>query len=90
MNQGVGDVDCWHGKLDGAQFHLHCMRKPDSFMSLISTYGMMERFGDDKHCSWKEGGVTKTAVFKYPQVVYFHYKYRHMVDNHNAGNHQSL
>ena len=52
------------GKLDGVQFHLHCMREPDYIMSLMSTYGTMERFGDEKHHSWKEDGVTRTADFQ--------------------------
>ena len=63
INQGVGDVDNWHGKLDGVQFHLQCMRELDYIMSLMSTYGTMERFGEEKHCLWKDDGVTKTARF---------------------------
>lgn len=84
MNRGVGDVDCWHGKLDEVQFHLHCMREPDYIMSLMSTYGTMDRIGEEKSRSWKENGVTKTTKFQYPEVVHNHYKYRHMVDDHNA------
>ncbi len=53
-------------------------------MSLMSTYGTVERFGEEKNCSWKEDGVTKTAKFQYPEVVHNHYKYRHMVDDHIA------
>ena len=80
----VGDIQCWHEKLDAVQFHLHCMKKTDNIMSLLSTYGIMERFGKEKSCSWNEDSVAKTAKFKYPEVVYNHYKYRHMVDDHNA------
>ena len=37
-----------------------------------------------KNRSWKEDGVTKTTKFKYPEVVHNHYKYWHMVDDHNV------
>ena len=80
----VGDNQCWYGKLDAVQFHLYYMKELDNIMSLMSTYGIMERFGEEKSCSWNEDGVAKTEKFKYPEVVYNHYKYRHMVDDHNA------
>ena len=79
VDLNVGDIQCWHGKLDAVQFHLHCMKELDYIMSLMSTYGTMERFGKEKNCSWKEDGITKTAKFKYPEVVHNHYKYRHML-----------
>ena len=80
----MGDIECRHGILGKVQFHLLCMREPDDIMSLMSTYGTMERFEEEKNCSWKEDDVTKTARLKYPEVVHNHYKDRHMVDDHNA------
>ncbi len=29
LNQNVGDIECWHGILDGIQFHLLCTKGPD-------------------------------------------------------------
>ena len=60
------------------------MKESGYIMSLMSTYGTMTRLGEEKNHSWKEDGVTKTAKFKYPEVVYNQYKYRHMVDDHNT------
>ena len=85
VDLNVGDIQCWHEKLDAVQFYLDCMKELNYIMSLMSTYGATERFGEEKNCSWKEqDGVTKTAKFKYPEVVHNHYKYRHMFDDHNA------
>ena len=68
------------------------MREPDYIMSLMLTYGTMERLGEERSRSWKEDGVTKTTKFKYPEIVHNNYKYRHMADYHimPAGKHQSL
>ncbi len=44
----------------------------------------MERIGEEKNRSWKENGVTETTKFQSPEVVHNHYKYRYMVDDHNA------
>ena len=52
IHRGVGDVDCWYGKLEGLQLHLHYMREPDYIMSLMSTYGTMERFGYQCNAGW--------------------------------------
>ena len=51
VHRDVGDIQCWHGKFDEVQFHLHCMKEQDYIMSLMSTYRTMERFGEEKKCS---------------------------------------
>ena len=53
-------------------------------MSLMSTYGTMERSGEEKNCSSKEDGVIKMVKFKYPEVIHNHNKYMHMVDDYHS------
>ena len=53
-DQDVGDIDCWHGKLDEVPFHLHCMKKPDYIISLMTTYGTEERMGIEKSRTYKD------------------------------------
>ena len=41
-------------------------------------------FEDRLHTqTWKETGETKTASFHYPEPFFLHFKYRHVVDDHN-------
>lgn len=60
------------------------MKEPDYIMSLMSTYGTTERFGENKIRRVKKDGAFSTVTFKYPKIVHNHFKYRHMVDDHNA------
>ena len=48
-------------------------------MMLMSTYGTLQRMGDEK-----DRTVDNTKVsFRYPELVYNHYTFRHAVDDHN-------
>jgi hypothetical protein len=38
----VGTSEAWGGTLEGAPFHLYCMKEPHYVMTLMSTYGMLE------------------------------------------------
>ena len=49
QNKEVGDVDSWPGILDGIKFHIYCLKEPDYVMSLMSTYGTLERSGKKKN-----------------------------------------
>ena len=81
----VGATDAWAGKLDGVPFHIYAMKEPDYIMSLMSMYGTNQRIdGKETRHDWKENGVSKTTMFKYPEVIDNHFRYRHSVDNHNA------
>jgi hypothetical protein len=57
---------------------------------LMSSYGTVERCGDDRPRTWTENGVTKRTSFKYPEVVYNHYQNRHYIDDHNSRRHQPI
>mmetsp|Transcript_14117 Transcript_14117/g.21448 ORF Transcript_14117/g.21448 Transcript_14117/m.21448 type:complete len:179 (-) Transcript_14117:2424-2960(-) len=66
------------------------MKEPDYTMMLMSTYGSLVRLGTVKSRSWMEGNTKCSASFQYPEVVHNHFKYRHMVDDHNAKRHSPL
>ena len=54
-------------------------------MSLMSTYGTLERKGKENNRQYrKENGDWATVSFQYPEVVYNHYQYRDAVDAHNS------
>lgn len=80
QDKAVGFVDCWEGELDNTSFSIHCMKEPDYVMSLMTSYGTSQRFGDDQR------RVTNgaTTTIRYPEVIYNHFQYRDSVDNHNA------
>ena len=79
----VGDVDALKGELDGVPFYIHAMKEPDYTMMLMSTYGTLTRMGETKRRHYTEDRVKKVKEFKYPEVIYNHYSYRDMIDNHN-------
>ena len=65
----MGATDALPGKLDDVPFHVHCMKEPDYMMMLMSTYSTVN-------------GQKMEKTFKYPEVVYNHYKYTDCIDNH--------
>lgn len=82
----VGDVKTIQGSLDGTPYSIFCMKEPEYIMKMMSTYG-----GDkppvgqhDVHrvIQGSDGG-SRSIDFKYPETVANHFKYRHMVDDHN-------
>ena len=44
----VGEVDAWRGLLDGESFYIYSMKEPDYVMSLMTTYGTLARYGEEK------------------------------------------
>ena len=82
----VGTVDAMKGSLDGVNVQVHCFKEPEYVMMLMSSYGTLERVGEDKKRVWtNEGGrapIEKTI--KYPELVYNHFQYRDAVDAHNG------
>ena len=67
------------------------MKEPDYVMSLMSTYGTNQR-SDRKETwhDWKENRVSKATTFKYPEVIYNHFRCHHSIDNHNAKRHNPI
>ena len=44
----VGSVDAFKGQLDGVPFHLYAMKEPDNTMMIMSMYGTLNKFGEEK------------------------------------------
>ena len=89
-DKDVGSVATLPGKLNGIPVWIHCMKEPDYITMLMSNYRILERTGDTRSQSWKIGLNSHHVAFKYPELVYRHYKNRHHVDDHNNRRHQPL
>jgi hypothetical protein len=86
----VGDIDAWHGTLDNIPFHLFCMKEPAFVITIMATYGTLEMSEKLTSRSYLEGNVKKQKTFAYSKVIYNHYNYRHLVDDHNAKRHSPI
>jgi hypothetical protein len=76
--------------LDNVLFHVFAMKEPDYVMKLMSTYGMNKRVGEWKRRAFKIGGERHKVSFHYPEVVYNHFRYRHVIDDHNSKCHYPI
>jgi hypothetical protein len=74
-DKDVGEVDALPGVLDNVPFHVFAMKEPDYVMKLMSTYGTNERMGEIKKRGYKMNGQHHEVSFRYPEVVYNHYRY---------------
>jgi hypothetical protein len=60
-------------------------------MMMMSTYGLMERSGRNTSREVPVmGGAMGRVHFQYPEVIGNHFKYRHLVDDHNAKRHSPI
>jgi len=83
IGKDVGSVDALPGVFDGTPFHIYCMKEPDYAMSIMSTYGTLERVGKVHRRDFKDGGGKRQKTFSYPEVIFNHYQYRNSVDANN-------
>jgi hypothetical protein len=87
----VGTAEAWPGVLDNIPFHLYCMKEPDYVMTLMSTYGSLEANGKvTLRVVEDDDGVKRKKTVTYTEVIHNHYKYRHLVDDHNAKRHSPI
>lgn len=88
----VGEVDVLPGKLDGVPFSIHCMKEPDYVMSIMTSYGTTEEIaeGTTQRDYKDDNGEPVRKKFKYTEIIYNHFKYRHAVDDHNNKRHQPI
>jgi hypothetical protein len=86
----VRTTEAWPGELDGIPFHLYCMKEPDYVMTVMSTYGTLEANGKVTSRMVMDGGVKRKKPVTYTEVIHNHYKYRHLVDDHNAKRHSPI
>ena len=83
----VGDVDAVEGTYDEQTFHLYSMKEPEYIMSMMTTYGTLERQGKINKRRLRHNQI---VTFQYPEVIANHFKYRHIVDDHNARRHSPI
>lgn len=63
------------------------MKEPDYVMLLMTTYGTCQRFGK---ITKRRLPRNEIVSFQYPEVIANHFKYRHIVDDHNAKRHAPI
>jgi hypothetical protein len=59
-------------------------------MMMMTTYGTLERTGKKTEKTITVEEVQNQIKFNYPEVIANHFKYRHMVDDHNAKRHAPI
>ena len=91
-NKPIGTADAWKGELEGVPFHVFAMKEPDYVMSIMATYGTLNEMddGETKRHYVDENGDAQSTTFKYTELFYNHYKYRHVVDNNNNNRMQPI
>lgn len=86
----VGTADSRSGTLSGVPFRVMALVEPDYIMQVMTTYGTMERKGKFTNRTWKVGNQTMKTSFQYPEVFANHFRYRHVVDDHNNRRHSPI
>lgn len=82
----VGAADMWPGTMLGERFGVYCMKEEDYVMSLMSTYGTLER-GRATRRKLNDGS---TANFSYVETHQNHFDNRHQVDDFNNRRHNPI
>ena len=81
--KGISESDALQGMLDNVKFHVVAMKEPDYVMMLMTTYGILAPFGEEKR-HYLVNSVKHVKTFQYQEVVHNHYQYRDVIDNHNS------
>ena len=90
-NRNIGEVETMKGKIDDIPYNIFCLKEPEYYMKMMSTYGAgMEdyTFRKNKRTYKKEDGSWVTAFFHYTEVFANHFRFRHAVDDHNNLRHK--
>ena len=83
QDKEIGASDALQGELDNVKFHIVGMKKPDYVMMIMTTYGTLGEVGEEKR-HYMVNGVKHVTTFRYPEVVYNHFCYWDVIDNHNS------
>jgi hypothetical protein len=86
-DKDVGEIGALGGTMEEVPFHVYAMKEPDYTMMMMTTYGTMEREGKFTKRKLNNG---EAVIFQYPEVIANHFKYRHIVDDHNAKRHAPI
>ena len=63
------------------------MKEEDYVSILMSTYGTHEQIGNEKYHKLMDGSIRR---FEYPEVLHNHFRYQHLIDDHNSKRHQPI
>ena len=74
----------WPGQLNGVKFHVRCIKEPDYFISIMTTYGTTELMGNARRCTYEIDDVKRRKNIVYPEVVYNHFQFSDAVDANNG------
>lgn len=89
-NNSVGEVDGVTFNTNDVVWHVFCLKEPEYVMKIMTTYGTLQEMGDgETKRTIGDGANKKQASFKYTEVFYNHFKYRHHIDDHNNRLHGS-
>jgi hypothetical protein len=86
----IGFCDARHGNLGGIPFTIYGLKEQKYVLMMMSTYGTLLRQGKETKRTIVNDGLLKIYKFQYPEIVANHYKFRHMVDDHNARRHAPI
>ncbi len=90
INKEVGALDAIPIFLNGVEKLLFWNEGARRCHVFESTYEMNEQMEEEKIWSWHSTRRLTTMSFKYPQMVYNHYKFWHCVDGNNSKRHSPI
>ena len=81
----VGHTNCFWMNLyeDNSKIGIYSFIESDYTMMLMSTYGTLERVGNNQSWTWKSDNTEHQTTFVYPELIQNHFQYYHTVDDHN-------
>ena len=85
----IGDVDCLPGEHNGTKFNIFCLREPDYVTMLMAMFGSGLSAGEDAKVTRTIEGTTR-VTFELAEPFHLYYKYRGVVDVHNARRHSPI
>ena len=87
-DKAVGEVDAIQGEdSDGTPYFIWGMKEPDYVMRIMSTGGGLTV--DDTCKMTQRGSGNDRVTFQYAKPFDWHFRYRHLVDDHNNLRHTS-
>ena len=86
----VGETNSLHGRIDGVQYDVFCMKEPEYVMKIMATYSglMVKEEQRESLRKYVGDGENKETSFKYATPFANYFDYRHVVDDHNNLRHQ--
>ena len=79
-NDSYGTTKGVQGMMDNICYFIFAQKEPDYTSMIMSTYGCLMEQGKQQSRRMKDGAKT---FFRYTQCFFNHFRYRHVVDDHN-------